>query len=490
MAVAVATAFAGVLATVHYARLDLTLSHYDARGHLVVARRIIDSLTPGWQQVGAVWLPLPHLINALPVQVDAWYRSGASAVVVSVLAHAAATGALAWIVRDLTGSAWATLAAAAMFGLNPNLLYLQATPMTEPLFLACTLVAVSQLMAWARQPGPTTVVGLFFVAACWTRYEAWPVSATAISAAAYARWRMGSRVQDAVREVFPIAVYPIGAAVAFMVFSRVVVGEWFVSSGFFVPDPVYASPRAATAAIWAGTTSLTNQWTTAVAAAGFLVLLGRSLGWRRHAPALVACSLAATAVLPWLAFLQGHPFRVRYMVPLLAIEAVSAGVLVGVVRYGTVPLALAFLGLAVTAPTPFDRAAPMILEAQLERPQALGRHAVSTCLSDGYDGQTILASMGSLGHYMQELSNEGFAVRDFLHEGNGDLWLNALDRPRPYVGWILIEEEAEGGDSLAALARERPSFLEGFRRVCEGAGVALYRRAPRGSLPPAPGRAR
>ena len=58
----------GAAAAAHYARLDLTLSHYDARAHLVVARRVIDSLTPGWRQLGAVWLPLPHVVNALPVQ--------------------------------------------------------------------------------------------------------------------------------------------------------------------------------------------------------------------------------------------------------------------------------------------------------------------------------------------------------------------------------------------------------------------------------------
>ena len=39
----------------------------------------------------------------------------------------------------------------------------------------------------------------------------------------------------------------------------------------------------------------------------------------------------------------------------------------------------------------------------------------------------IMASMGSLGHYMQEASRAGFAIRDFLHEGNGDIWLAALD---------------------------------------------------------------
>jgi hypothetical protein len=98
-----------------------------------------------------------------------------------------------------------------------------------------------------------------------------------------------------------------------------------------------------------------------------------------------------------------------------------------------------------------------------------------------------MASMGSLGHYMQEASRRGFRVRDFLHEGNGDIWLAALAGPRPYAGWLLIEEKAEGGDMLAALARERPAFLDGYERVCSGAGsgagLAVYRRTAPGQRP-------
>ncbi len=105
LAVAAAAAATGTAVAVHYHRAGLTLSHYDARGHLVVARRVIDSLTPGWQQIGAVWLPLPHLLNLIPVQIDAMYRSGASAVVISVASYAAAAAAVAWIVLLLTGCA-------------------------------------------------------------------------------------------------------------------------------------------------------------------------------------------------------------------------------------------------------------------------------------------------------------------------------------------------------------------------------------------------
>ena len=84
--------------------------------------------------------------------------------------------------------------------------------------------------------------------------------------------------------------------------------------------------------------------------------------------------------------------------------------------------------------------------------------------------------MGSLGHYMQETASIGINLREYLHEGNGDLWIAALERPQSHVKWILIEELAEGGDQLAARARTDPGFLGGFKRVAEGGGVALYRR--------------
>ncbi len=71
-----------------YWRAGLSLSHYDAKAHLVVARRVLDSLTPSWEQIGAVWLPLPHVLNALPVQIDWMYRTGASAIAISMASFA------------------------------------------------------------------------------------------------------------------------------------------------------------------------------------------------------------------------------------------------------------------------------------------------------------------------------------------------------------------------------------------------------------------
>ena len=494
MVLAAVAAVAGALVALHYHRLDLTLSHYDARGHLVVARRILDSITPGWQQIGAVWLPLPHLLNALPVQVDAWYRSGASAVAISVASFALASGAIAWIVLTLTGCAPAAVAAAAVFAINPNVLYLQATPMTEPLLIGLTTLSVAMLIAWTEKPDlkvrPTSVgrtfrsagvrpVGIAFALACLTRYEAWPVTAVALTAGVWAVWRRGTPLGGAVTSVARIAAWPIAAIVGFLIFSRVVVGAWWVGTGFFVPEnKALHDPLMAADEIGWGLRALSGSPLTDVAIVGAIAVA--VLGFTRRRPeAWIALSFAATAAVPWVAFLQGHPFRVRYMVPLIAAQAVFTGVLAGVLaptRRWRLLAALALAVLAVYELRPLDLNAPMVVEAQWDRPNLAVRDKVTACLGAPGSGK-IMASMGSLGHYMQEASQQGFAIRDFLHEGNGDIWLAALaEGPRNFAEWVLIEEKAEGGDMLAAVARERPGFLNGYVRVCEGAGLALYRR--------------
>src|SRR5262249_60483408 len=122
LALGALAALGGTAVAIRYHSLGLTLTHYDARAHLVVARRIFDSITPGWQQIGAVWLPLPHLLNALPVQIDFFYRTGFSAIAISILSLAAATGAIGWIVAALTDSSAAAVAGAAGFALKPNML--------------------------------------------------------------------------------------------------------------------------------------------------------------------------------------------------------------------------------------------------------------------------------------------------------------------------------------------------------------------------------
>ena len=157
-------------------------------------------------------------------------------------------------------------------------------------------------------------------------------------------------------------------------------------------------------------------------------------------------------------------------------SAVFAGIALGMLkgRWRTAAFAAVALWLAVTM-APLDTRAPMVEEAQWDLPFSLGRRNVTACLMRDYRGEPILASMGSLAHYMQELSHVGIDIRDFVHEGNLPYWQEAIEAPRGRVGWIL-DRGARRGRGYAG--GTRTCFLGlhfRFTRVCADGGVALYR---------------
>jgi hypothetical protein len=152
-----------------------TFYYGDAEAHWDIARQILDSQTPGYDQIGTVWLPLPHLLLLPLARVDAWWRNGLAAAIPSALAFVAAGGFLFAGVRRLFDSAAPAAAAAALFATNPNILYLQAVPMTEALFWA-SLMALLYFTVRFRQTRGWGVVAGAGVACCLgtlTRYEAW-----------------------------------------------------------------------------------------------------------------------------------------------------------------------------------------------------------------------------------------------------------------------------------------------------------------------------
>lgn len=477
-------AILGTFAAAVYWRAGLTLSHYDAKAHLVVARRILDSLTPSWEQIGAVWLPLPHLLNALPVQVDVLYRTGASAVAISIVSFAVTVACASAIVRTLTGSRTGAFLAAALVAGNPNVLYLQSTPMTEPLLFGLSSLVVLHLTQWALSDvlPMRRAVGWTIVLAALTRYEAWPIIGAAMLLAAVVKWRRGSAFLDVAGEMAWLALYPAVTVLVFVGMSYASTGQWFVTSGFYVPDPTLeGQPQVVWMAIRHGLGTLASERFVVAAEVSIAVVLLVSVISRTRASYVMALALLASLALPFFAFMSGHPFRIRYEVPLIVGSAVAVGTAVSMLRWLAPLLAIPLLVLIQWQVHPFDDRAPMVLEAQLDRTNSMGRRAVTTCLQRSYDGSTIMASMGSLAHYMQELSNAGFALKDFVHEGSGPIWHEAYyGNPSPFVGWVLVEEVAEGGDMLFQKQREWPGFLAAFDRVCEGGNVALYRRKPVG----------
>jgi hypothetical protein len=486
---ALATATVGLAAWAVHFQSGLVLSHYDAKAHLVVARRVFDNLTPGWQQIGAVWLPLPHLLTLVPTQIDVFYRTGIFASAVSVASFALCAWAGARLVLAVTGSSAGAVAAVMLLACNPNLLYLQATPMTEPLLLGLTALVVLWLYEWVQRDRDEVPLrlGLALAALAWTRYEGWAVVGSAWAAAVYATWRYGTPPRVAVQRSLRLAAWPGAAVVLFLVNSRITVGAWFVSGGFYVPDPAYQGQVLRTlVSLWWGTHQLSGYVVEVVALATAGVLAGRAVMRRRDAGLMIPLALLAGAALPFVAFVEGHPYRIRYMIPIVAGCATLAGIGIGTMRRGGAVAAALVVSVTVLESPFWSRDTPLLAEAQWDRPNSVARRAVTACLAREYRGEKIVASMGSLAHYMQEMSAEGFDIADFVNEGNGVIWELAMETgPAPHAGWMLVEEIAEGGDSLARRIREDPAFATGMRPVCTGGGVRLYQRVS--SSEPDPG---
>jgi hypothetical protein len=161
------------------------LLYGDAVAHLGIARRILDTRNPGLVQLGGVWLPLPHLLMLPFVQKMEWWRSGLAGAWPSLICYVLGVAGFFRLSRRMLAPRWA-LVATAFYGLNPNLLYLSTTAMTEPLFLALliwmvllTVECVDAIRAEQQSRVARRMIwlGLLIFAAVFTRYDGWVLGA-------------------------------------------------------------------------------------------------------------------------------------------------------------------------------------------------------------------------------------------------------------------------------------------------------------------------
>ena len=140
----------------------------DASAHLNIARRILDGRTPGYAQIGTVWLPLPHVLMMPFASYDALWTSGLAGAIPNAICFVAAGVLLFLIARHSYNCEYAAWTALLLFALNPNLLYLQSLAMTEAVFVFAVLLT---LYGSLRENPWLAGVGL--LAGTMTRYEGW-----------------------------------------------------------------------------------------------------------------------------------------------------------------------------------------------------------------------------------------------------------------------------------------------------------------------------
>ena len=206
------------------------LNYGDAVAHLHIARRVFDSHRPGLSQLGSVWLPFPHLLLMPFVAVYRWWADGIAGMIPSALAYLAACAGIYRLARHWLPPAAAALTLA-FFASNPNLLYLQTTAMTEPLFLCEMIWTIVWLVEWLEsvESDPACAAHLLWsiaamlVAAIFTRYDGWIFAFLTWSGIGFALLKRGKLRS---RTFWIASALVVAAPISWFVYNATFFGDW------------------------------------------------------------------------------------------------------------------------------------------------------------------------------------------------------------------------------------------------------------------------
>ncbi len=434
----------------------------DALAHLKIARKLFDSRTPGYEQIGTVWLPLPHWIMEWFARDAGWWRTGLAGGIPAAVAQALAGVFLFATLRRALACTTAALVGMLLFLLNPNSAYLGSIPMTEP-FFACAFCA----LAYFTVSGSATGAGVAALASTLIRYDGWFLIPFV---ALYFLWTGGWR-----------------RAMLFGCLASAGPLYWLAHNWFYYSDPLdfYWGPYSNIAinrrAVAAGMAAYPgdHQWLPAFGqyrAAAELVaglpLVGLGLAglaamaWKRAWWLLTL--LALPPLFYWLSiYSAGSPIFVPQLEPFSYYNT----------RYGLAALPLLAAGAAAIVAAAPGRAraivAPAVLLGSLSWwlfvPQAEAwicwkesqvnseaRRAwtaeAAGYLRSHYDGGGILTLLGDQVGVFQQA---GIPLVETVHEGNGPLWFaQVYGKPELFLHqrWVL----ARSGDAIAqAMVRAR-----------------------------------
>ena len=530
------TACISVLSFLFYFRRGQILLYGDAVAHINIARRVFDSRTPGLLQLGTVWLPLPHLLM-IPFLLSDWmWKTGVGGSIPSMAAYVFGTVGMFRLVRDGLGSAAQSVVmtrvaawlAAIIYAANPNLIYLQATALTEPLYLALFIWALVYFNEFVRASGksgenarqstvssPIVKCGFCLAAACLTRYDAWFLT-IAIGAAALL---LGLRVK-------PRGLAPVVGLRKFVLLAAAAPILWLAYNAIVYRNPLEfatgpysakAIEQRSPAASHPGAHDLPTAFSYFLKSAELnlasarwqklwlLLGLGGAIAglmrrqFRGHLWPLfllwipvpfyslsVAYSGVPIYVPAWWPFSY---YNVRYGLELLPAFAVFGAVAVyfaaqlverRAFRFGAVAAILIFVASSYAS---IWRAPACFSEAAIN---SRGRIAVERELADFIKALPPDSTMLMyLGNHVGALQQAGVPLRRVINEGNhrtwkqpadlDGLWERALANPGKYAGFVI----AFDGDAVSSGVQKQDLVSLAVIHVSGEPAATIYRtRAP------------
>jgi hypothetical protein len=486
------TAVVLCLLAILWSALTNSLTLYgDARAHLDIARRLTDGLTPGFAQLGSVWLPLPHLLMAPFTAIDVLWHSAAAGAIVGAVSFLYSAVRVFGLAEELLNSRLAAWCAFLVYAFNLDLLYIQTTALTEPVLLALFVGAAYHLTRWTRTGAyrELLMAALMILGATMTRYEGWALLLVGlVIVAVWTRRHQPDayRVQANVILFFSVAVY--GIALWFL-YNLIIFHDplEFIHSSFSSGSQ-QASLAASGALLTKGslpTSALTYAWAVVDIAGRATVVLGllgiaAALTVQRHRHRLFAvlALLGAPAVFNVISLWLGQstlrvpqvaPFGMwndRYALMALPLLALGVGMLVrrwralapGVLLVVAVSAALAARGTPITVA---DGRYGLSGAAAAQTAHA------ATTLAHEYRGGEILADDSSASGIMFA---SGLNLKQFVTVGFHPYYEEAMANPAGEVHWVL----AFDGDAISDAIGQHPDRFAAFHLVVREGRARLY----------------
>ncbi len=460
LALVICAACAGAGAAVWAYHSQSILLYADAHSHLLMAHRIFDNVTPGVAQLGDVWLPLPHIIMVPLAWNDFLWRTGLAGTLSSMPCYLIAAVYVFLTARRLTHDSRASFIGSLLFVLNPNILYLQSTPLSEPVLFATLAAASYYFVAWAQDDQLRDLVysALATFLATIARYDGWALYlALVVMLVIICRRKRFPRDKTLAYTILFGTLGGVGILLWF-VWNLVIFGSptAFLSGSFSSQAQTQSFIHGGFADTYHNLWQSLRTYSLATAesigpvlfALGVLAVVLFLIRRRLSDDALAASTVVVPFMFYVAAFFLGqdvmyiphanHPpyylYNARFGAEMAAPAAIFIATLADAVRRW-LPVAQIALAAAIVAQSVAISWGGIIsLQDGQAGSSCYIAHPIVAFLAEHYDRGHILVNVYGTNI---DLSPAGIQFRNEIYEGDGALWTEALQTPSRYVEWII-----------------------------------------------------
>lgn len=505
----------------HFYQTQQILSDYDAIARLNIARKIVDSITPGIGQLGGIWLPFPQILMLPFIKIDFFWHTGLAGSIISMSAFIISTVYLYKTAYLITKQRVTAILVWFVFVSNINVLLLQTMAMSESFFLFSMIMTFYFLTVWSMKRDLLSLLytSFFVILITLTRYEGYFIFAGAFLTVitqcviSYVKDKNYRKAE--------------GVILLFGVLASYGILLWCLYCALFYKDPLYwlhlyAGPKGqinTTVLPNAGGTkphpkeiltsfltySETMLWMngiihTLAAVAGFGLLLVTTIKTIKSNKQLnTVLPITICGVVLYIFLIYGYQ---KNLIPDIEFPSITLLHVMSKsfnyvshsnIRYGTVmaPLIALYLGFLASKNRILTVTVLFLIFFQIyttyytqfffffQLPKAWS-YSVPTSASwfkQHYDHGYILTSANRHENLMFQT---GLPYSDFIYEGSRSYWLTSLNNPAKYATWVIFDEYQEGDSITTYLTSHARSELATLYTLdYQKNGFKIYHLKPR-----------